>query len=296
MYMRFCPSCGKENACNGKFCCFCGRNLEEQYGGNNGVHIENADERFQIWNGCLQRYVGKDKTVVLPANVETIDVHAFLNCSTMERLIIPDTVRSFRYAEPFDGSEPLRSVFIGCTNLKYVEFGGGMKVLDCMVIDARNIETIVVREGVEELAKRCFLGAGKMTSISLPSTLKKIGDHSFGNCESLKDIIIPDGVLEIGSWAFVNSFGLENVYMGNSVRKIGQSAFEGCRQMREFRFPNTDFLLEDYGRRLFMDCISLRKIYYPARMKDSVLLAFSYSDLHRDFSGKGEGGVALIEY
>ena len=58
-----------------------------------------------------------------------------------------------------------------------------------------------------------------IVSITLPNTLKKIGNNAFENCTSLKNIIIPNSVTEIGDWAFKGCASLSDITIPSSVKK-----------------------------------------------------------------------------
>ena len=62
---------------------------------------------------------------------------------------------------------------------------------------AVNITTVIVEEGITAIAPYSFDGYRSMTEISLPSTLKTIGEGAFSGCSSLVEITIPKSVTHI---------------------------------------------------------------------------------------------------
>jgi hypothetical protein len=62
---------------------------------------------------------------------------------------------------------------------------------------AVNITTVIVEEGITAIAPYSFDGYRSMTEISLPSTLKTIGEGTFSGCSSLVEITIPKSVTHI---------------------------------------------------------------------------------------------------
>ncbi len=56
---------------------------------------------------------------------------------------------------------------------------------------------------------------------------------AFENCTELKEITIPNTVREIGDRAFYGCTGLTDVVIPESVSKIGDSAFYGCTNMKK---------------------------------------------------------------
>ena len=60
---------------------------------------------------------------------------------------------------------------------------------------------MLLNEGLEKLGDRTFSGSA-VESITLPSTLKRVEENTFGFCKNLKRIEIPKGVEYIGEFCF----------------------------------------------------------------------------------------------
>ena len=80
------------------------------------------------------------------------------------------------------------------------------------------VTDVVIPEGVESITNGAFNGSS-ITSITLPSTLKEIGDDAFANTDYLTSVVIPGSVDEIAANAFLdNPNGLS--YLFGSGRDI----------------------------------------------------------------------------
>ena len=64
-----------------------------------------------------------------------------------------------------------------------------------------------------------------MEKVTLPSTLERLCELSFGIC-AIKEIVIPDGVTFIDDWAFSECPNLEKVTIPAGVEFIGTLAFD----------------------------------------------------------------------
>ena len=63
-------------------------------------------------------------------------------------------------------------------------------------------DTVVVPEGVTEIAKCAFFRKAHIKEIVLPKSLKKIGEYAFYGACGFAEICLPEGLCEIGEYAF----------------------------------------------------------------------------------------------
>ena len=80
---------------------------------------------------------------------------------------------------------------------------------------------------VTEIADSAFLECRNLTSISLPSTLTKIGVRSFKFCSRLSEVVVPEGVTTIDQYAFDGS-NFTKVTLPASLSFISVRAFDRC--------------------------------------------------------------------
>lgn len=127
----------------------------------------------------------KLKTISL-GKVTSIGKHAFQNCTQLERVEIPNSVES------------LFSSFIGCTALKEVIIGKGVKELTNTYYDYHGV----------------FQDCTKLVSVKFNTNkITTLSSNSFRNCRSLKKIEIPASVTTIGENAFNGCNELSHIYM-----------------------------------------------------------------------------------
>ncbi|MBQ8859564.1 MAG: leucine-rich repeat domain-containing protein [Clostridia bacterium] len=92
----------------------------------------------------------------------------------------------------------------------------------------KNITAIIIEEGVTDICPSAFEGCTKLTSVSLPSSMRRIGAGAFINCTALPGITLPEGVVSIGNGAFEECHSLLEIRIPKSVSSIGTYAFSGC--------------------------------------------------------------------
>ena len=220
--------------------------------------------------------------VIIPAYVQdkaVVEVR-FKGCTGLTGVIFPDTVEYI-------------SGFENCQNLTRVRWSAGLKKIKLGAFDGTALETLVLPEGVEML-ENAFGNCTRLKSVSLPSTLTKIGNSSgvppFSGCHSLESIEIaagnevyasdgncimrkadntlvfgckaskiPSYTEHIGSHAFCDS-GAESIALPEGVTSIGNFAFYDNDRLKEIALPQSLTSIDYYA---FSWCTALGKIAIP---------------------------------
>ncbi len=123
------------------------------------------------------------------------------------------------------------------------------------------ITTLKVGEGITSVIG--FYNCSNLTSVSLPSTLKRVDRDAFSSCKSLTSITIPQGVISIRNYAFAHS-GLTYIVLPEGVDSIGPEAFWSCKDLQSIALPST---LTFIGHEAFQDCESLESLTIPNSVK-----------------------------
>lgn len=77
---------------------------------------------------------------------------------------------------------------------------------------------------------------GNSSSVTLPSSVKKIGASAFEGNKKLKYVNIPGKVTEIGAQAFKDCTSLKNVNCKDNITVINVKAFSGCKSLSYIHF------------------------------------------------------------
>lgn len=147
---------------------------------------------FEIKDGVLVQYHGREKHVTIPDGVTNIGREAFMWNIWIQSVTIPDGV-----------TEIDKAAFKGCTNLKSVSIPKSVTTIGVGAFEfCKNLTTITIPEGVTSISNCAFSDCVSLESVSIPESVMEIGFYAFGWCKSLVSVTIPEGVTEIGDDAF----------------------------------------------------------------------------------------------
>lgn len=200
-------------------------------------------------------------SVTIPSTVTNIGGYAFSNCSLLSSVTIPPTVTGVSASvfenTPFIKNLPAENdvVYLNTTALYYK---GKSQDFD-----------LLLREGTTEIGAG-FLSATNsyysiyLKSVTLPSTLKRIGSGAFASANKLTSIVLPEGLEEIGRNAFNGCTGIESLNLPSTLRVIGDCAFQKMDKLTTIVLPDA---LESIGSYAFDGCKISGEVTIPANVK-----------------------------
>lgn len=108
------------------------------------------------------------------------------------------------------------------------------------------------------ISNNAFKNCNKLRNITLPSTLKDIGDSAFANCTSLRNINLPSKLSAIGRAAFINNSNLSEIqFPTDTAYSIGMSAFRNCVALESVKLEKAIFSLSWSA---FANCTNLNSV------------------------------------
>lgn len=129
------------------------------------------------------------KKINLPAGIEEIPYLAFCD-STVEEILIPVN-----------------------SNIKKIE----ESAFERSMVDVNSL--ICSLDKLEIIEKRAFRRCPNLYSLTLPSSVRTIGEYAFDECENLRDVSFEEGLLEISGTAFFDC-SLERLQFPDSMEEI----------------------------------------------------------------------------
>ncbi len=140
-------------------------------------------------NKCtITKYTGNDKYIIIPTKLEgcpvtTIGDEAFLTCSSLVEITIPNGVTSIG-----------RSAFEECISLTRV----------------------IIPDSVTSIGWSAFWHCKSLAEITIPDSVTSIGDYAFGYCTALTSISIPDSAVGIGENPLMCSWNLAEIKISSN--------------------------------------------------------------------------------
>jgi hypothetical protein len=119
-------------------------------------------------------------------------------------------------------------------------------------------------------------------SICIPSSVERLGNYCFGDCESLSTVTFESGsqLLCIGEHAFCSCSSLLSISIPSSVEKLGAKCFYRCRSISTIAFESGSHLSTVDDANAFDACDSLRSLFIPSALQG--LFGEEYSDADFD--------------
>ena len=119
------------------------------------------------------------------------------------------------------------------------------------------IMQIILPYGLEKIGNRAFLGCSNVTSISVPGSVKVIGEAAFCENRNMVTLILNEGLKHIGNSAFELCTSLIDLRIPVSVEIIGDHAFYCCESLKCV----TVFAeVQKFGTGVFSYCTNLTQV------------------------------------
>ena len=182
--------------------------------------FRSGDFTFVIETGvaCVKKYNGSSSSVSVPSKVDydgvtykvrNIHQDAFKNCTTIQKLVLPETVNRIG-KQAFANCTLIEGCFAHCTSLESIKINGTIKdniqssisenpvlfIAPPFYNIGSNSDSLKVTFGksVSVIPERLFATHSsksegtyaRITEVDLPSSISSIGDYAFYNCHDLK--------------------------------------------------------------------------------------------------------------
>lgn len=231
------------------------------------------------------------KSVTMHDGIRTIHYDAFWGCKSLKAIDLNDQITSientaFRDCDSLASFStktqtialPPALTFIGYNaflNAKAIT--GTMTVpasvtkIEDNVFNGTGITAAILPDSLTNLGTGVFANTSNLSSVTLPSVIKRIPNYTFQRAAALKHIDLPQGVEEIGYCAFEYS-ALESIDLPDSLKLIETYAF-GSSQLSTIRIPDNVQTVQ-WG--FVQNSKRLKKAYMGRNMDYNYINDFNY--------------------
>lgn len=197
-------------------------------------------------------YISK---VTIPDGIEVIADSAFTYCNLHGVITIPVSVKKIGVAAFFPMLY-IDSIVVDARNSYYDSREGCNAIIETATntLIAGCINTRIP-EGVVNIAQAAFVGAEKLTDITLPASVRTIGEAAFVR-SGIVEINIPEGVTRLERYTFQYCENMGKVTLPQSLLTIETAALSHCGY-KELIIPENVTTIGDYA---FDYCELLEKV------------------------------------
>lgn len=164
--------------------------------------------------------------------------------------------------------------FNDCTKLDMLQFNsqittiGNYAFTNCSTLCSKQGSTLTIPSTVNRLGTNAFQGCSGLESITIASSsLTALSDSVFADCSALESVELPASITSLGGKSFQNDANLTTLTMPgfSSITEIGSQCFEGCSNFAGFNsatdgsisFPAT---LASLGQQAFKNCKKIESV------------------------------------
>ncbi len=240
----------------------------------------------------------KLEEVVLPEGLKTIKDSAFFTCIRLKKINVPTSLRTIG-ASAFSETEfnvfslervkKIGNMCFSGSKIKEVYLSKDCRMGSLVFMGSKKLKKVTLQEGVKKISYGMF----KETSVKLitiPGSVKNIGERAFANCKNLQKATINEGVKKISKDAFSNT-ALEEITIPSTVTELGKNAFrwESMEKSSLKKVVIRSKNIKKWGTMVFGATRDDLVIYVPQSKKaeyEKILRSTNGLDFHAKIVGK----------
>lgn len=200
------------------------------------------------------------KQITISKGVKTVGAYAFKNCTTLNNVQLPTTLKKLG-----------ESAFYGCSALERIDIPEGIYTVWAYTFkNCTSLEEVTLPSTLIKLDEAAFYGCASLEKIDIPDQVSIIGIYCFKNCSKLHTAKLPEALTGVREAAFYGT-ALMNVKLPERVQTIGDYAFKNCANLTSVHLPDT---LTSVGEASFYACTSLQSMTVPDQVTSIGAYAF----------------------
>lgn len=167
------------------------------------------------------------------SQLTTLGQNVFSDNSSMVNIVLPETVTSIGAA-----------LFYNCISLETFTFPANVtSIPNNMFYNCLELVSVYFSEtsAITAVGSLAFMYCDSLADITLPDTVTTIGYNAFFQCNSLVEMYLPSSLIKIDNYGFYDCDLLTNIIYGDpySLEYIGSYAFSLCPELDELFIADT---------------------------------------------------------
>lgn len=150
-----------------------------------------------------------------------------------------------------------------------------VSILEDAFYNNKQITKVTIPSTVKEIGEDSFCQMDSLQIVSFGDSLVSIGKQAFCYCTKLENAILPSTVKEIDESAFAQAYSLKAISLGQSLTKIGNEAFRYCEELDNVVIPDS---VTEIGESTFAMAYNLKKVSLGQSIKKIGYEAFYYCE------------------
>lgn len=160
--------------------------------------------------------------IIISEGIEILGNGVFFNCRGLKEVILPGSLRGIGSTDA-----------TGCPKIL------GSEIKYEGAFEYSGLESVTVPDSVKYIGENCFAGCGQLKRAVLPDKLKEIRENTFRWCRSLQKVVFPRELDAVRLSAFEGCDALQSVDLPEGVTSIEEGAFAGCKSLESIYIPDS---------------------------------------------------------
>lgn len=130
----------------------------------------------------------------------------------------------------------------------------------------KKVTSVTLSSGIKAIGNNAFNGCENLSKVNINnSTLTSVGSSAFADCTKLTSIVLPSSVTTFGESVFQGCTALSSVKMECNLSTIPAKTFYGCKSLSGVK---TAYYISSIGSSAFEGCTSLSIVDLPSGLKE----------------------------
>ena len=164
-----------------------------------------------------------------------------------------------------------------CNSIQAVRLGEKVYISGGAFQNCTSLRSVTIPHSVRSMGQLTFKGCSSLVSVTIPDSLTSINNDVFTNCHSLASVTIPHSVTLINVGLFTSCSSLASVTIPDSVTSIKTYAFQNCYGIGKIIFNR--ITPPTAGSNAFGTLPSDLVVYVPAGTLETYKAASNYSSI-----------------